>query len=294
MENYVGSVCPFCRMEIRQGDLIIVCPACGEVHHKECWEENQGCTTFGCSEQFFVAQRTTGAMSQPEPIIAMNGGTPSVQEPQSEPVPAEVQPKPEPVETQPEPEAAGEVLPEPAEELPEAEPAEQTQAEAVEEVLPESAEELSEPEAAAAETQPETVPAEEKTKKKKWITGLIIAGAAAVIILLIILFTTIFGAKHFDTLYENFTEKEWCTMAEDGRWMLLDTNPYDMDDYLDEEAWDSIKSVLTDLDFPISVAESMSQTTSSMGEQTASAGRYQVSWTYHRGTGLEVLFKSKF
>ena len=25
-----------------------VCPECGIPHHAECWEENGGCTTFGC------------------------------------------------------------------------------------------------------------------------------------------------------------------------------------------------------------------------------------------------------
>jgi TM2 domain-containing membrane protein YozV len=27
-----------------------VCPACSTPHHKECWEENGGCTVFGCAE----------------------------------------------------------------------------------------------------------------------------------------------------------------------------------------------------------------------------------------------------
>ena len=26
-----------------------ICELCGTPHHKECWEENKGCTTYGCS-----------------------------------------------------------------------------------------------------------------------------------------------------------------------------------------------------------------------------------------------------
>lgn len=29
---------------------ISVCPSCSTPHHSECWEENGGCTVFGCAE----------------------------------------------------------------------------------------------------------------------------------------------------------------------------------------------------------------------------------------------------
>ena len=58
MENYIGKVCPFCKTEIKEGDSVKVCPACGIPHHESCWEENHGCTTFGCSEQHYEAQHT--------------------------------------------------------------------------------------------------------------------------------------------------------------------------------------------------------------------------------------------
>lgn len=58
MENYVGKICPFCKTEITETDAVKVCPACGIPHHEGCWEENHGCTTFGCSEQHYEAQHT--------------------------------------------------------------------------------------------------------------------------------------------------------------------------------------------------------------------------------------------
>lgn len=54
----LGKICPFCKSEIKDGDEVIVCPACGIPHHKGCWEENKGCTTFGCKEQHYEAQGT--------------------------------------------------------------------------------------------------------------------------------------------------------------------------------------------------------------------------------------------
>lgn len=48
MNDYTGKICPYCKTEFRPGDDIIVCSECDMPHHKDCWIENQGCTTFGC------------------------------------------------------------------------------------------------------------------------------------------------------------------------------------------------------------------------------------------------------
>lgn len=58
MVNYVGKVCPFCKTEIKDGDNVKTCEACGIPHHQECWDENKGCSTFGCSEQHYEPQGT--------------------------------------------------------------------------------------------------------------------------------------------------------------------------------------------------------------------------------------------
>lgn len=58
MDKYIGKICPFCKTEITADDEVMVCPACATPHHKGCWDENKGCTTFGCSEQHYVAQGT--------------------------------------------------------------------------------------------------------------------------------------------------------------------------------------------------------------------------------------------
>ncbi|HMS66395.1 MAG TPA: RING finger protein [Ignavibacteria bacterium] len=43
-----NKTCPYCQSKIKQGADSIVCPNCGTPHHKECWNENLGCTTYGC------------------------------------------------------------------------------------------------------------------------------------------------------------------------------------------------------------------------------------------------------
>ena len=48
MNDYTGKICPFCKTEFKPGDDIVVCSDCDMPHHKDCWVENQGCTTFGC------------------------------------------------------------------------------------------------------------------------------------------------------------------------------------------------------------------------------------------------------
>lgn len=58
MESYIGKLCPFCKSKFKEGDSVKVCDACGIPHHQECWDENKGCSTFGCSEQHYEPQGT--------------------------------------------------------------------------------------------------------------------------------------------------------------------------------------------------------------------------------------------
>jgi TM2 domain-containing membrane protein YozV len=43
-------VCPYCRMPFdEQSPPKIYCTACGMPHHEDCYQENGGCTVFGCT-----------------------------------------------------------------------------------------------------------------------------------------------------------------------------------------------------------------------------------------------------
>lgn len=42
------STCPYCREPLSAG-RVRECPTCHLPHHADCWEENHGCTVFGCA-----------------------------------------------------------------------------------------------------------------------------------------------------------------------------------------------------------------------------------------------------
>ncbi|MGE5405987.1 MAG: RDD family protein [Candidatus Saccharibacteria bacterium] len=46
--GYVGKTCPYCQCAITGDVEVYICPECQSPHHRECWAENGGCTTFGC------------------------------------------------------------------------------------------------------------------------------------------------------------------------------------------------------------------------------------------------------
>lgn len=76
-KEFIGKTCPYCKTQIEESDEIIVCPACNIAHHKACWEENGGCTTFGCLGK---AEGTTicyncGAELSPEQMFCAKCGT---------------------------------------------------------------------------------------------------------------------------------------------------------------------------------------------------------------------------
>ncbi len=55
-------MCPFCRFPVKKGEEVITCPDCQITLHADCWRENDGCTTYGCSSspQAAAVRRTTG------------------------------------------------------------------------------------------------------------------------------------------------------------------------------------------------------------------------------------------
>jgi S1-C subfamily serine protease len=44
-----GSGCPYCAGEVALGDPIMVCQACGTVHHRACWRQNGRCGSYTCA-----------------------------------------------------------------------------------------------------------------------------------------------------------------------------------------------------------------------------------------------------
>jgi len=45
-----GQLCPICQTGIAAAEKATFCAECKTVYHKDCWEENQGCAVYGCSQ----------------------------------------------------------------------------------------------------------------------------------------------------------------------------------------------------------------------------------------------------
>jgi uncharacterized membrane protein/predicted RNA-binding Zn-ribbon protein involved in translation (DUF1610 family) len=43
-----GPTCPICQTAIGPSEAVLACPACDQVHHRECWDDVGGCATYGC------------------------------------------------------------------------------------------------------------------------------------------------------------------------------------------------------------------------------------------------------
>jgi hypothetical protein len=44
------AICPVCQCTVVPDEEQTVCPACGLPHHSDCWNENLGCSAYGCSQ----------------------------------------------------------------------------------------------------------------------------------------------------------------------------------------------------------------------------------------------------
>jgi len=70
--NNIGKICPYCQTPIKPGIPVAICPACEIPHHKECWEENHGCTTYGCKCQHQTSLPLRESQQQPQPHRVQN------------------------------------------------------------------------------------------------------------------------------------------------------------------------------------------------------------------------------
>ncbi len=60
--DFTDKICPYCKDKLNAEDDVVICSKCEMPHHKDCWVENQGCTTFGCDGT--IQSVSNGVMSQ--------------------------------------------------------------------------------------------------------------------------------------------------------------------------------------------------------------------------------------
>ncbi len=163
-------------------------------------------------------------------------------------------------------------------------------------------------EPAVVATEPVQVEQQPKKKKKTGLIIGIVAGVVAIFVAISILLCGLGGcaalmfggSEDFNDMYSKYSGESWCTIADDGSWMRIDTNPDDYDDdylylYYDVllEACDAVQEINSDLGFGSYVYQEMQETNSLQGRQTEETDKYTVSWTYHPDSGLEVLYSIK-
>jgi len=62
-----GAECPHCASEIVLGDSIMVCQACGMVHHRACWREHGRCGSYTCAP----SRRAVLQPESSEPVLTI-------------------------------------------------------------------------------------------------------------------------------------------------------------------------------------------------------------------------------
>ena len=48
--HLVARTCPYCLSPFFRSSRAVICRVCGTPHHADCWQENGGCTTYGCTQ----------------------------------------------------------------------------------------------------------------------------------------------------------------------------------------------------------------------------------------------------
>ncbi len=67
--NTAGKTCSICQTVIVAGEHILYCPDCGLPFHHECWQENGGCSQYGCES----APRTKKQEQSPQLVSSAWG-----------------------------------------------------------------------------------------------------------------------------------------------------------------------------------------------------------------------------
>lgn len=105
---------------------------------------------------------------------------------------------------------------------------------------------------------------------------------------------TVKSGPDFNEIFINHElDDEWVYLGSDGSYLTIDTNPDDVDDYSNLEAFLKVYEINDALGLPDSLAEKMGRTSALDGRQTESYDDLEVSWKYHPNRGLEITYEAK-
>ena len=131
------------------------------------------------------------------------------------------------------------------------------------------------------------------SNKNKVIVGVVVGVAAIAAVTVFVLLHGKAKGPDLQAIYDEYCSTSFASVALDGSYLSVDTNPSDLDDHTNYEAYNAIKKINEALGFPESVLYKMNQTRSLDGIQTYSNSELEVSWTYHPNRGLEVNYSLK-
>ncbi len=103
---------------------------------------------------------------------------------------------------------------------------------------------------------------------------------------------TVKDKPNFLAIYMALGSPSYASAGSDGSYLKIDTNPYNIDDYSNEDAIKDILTVNALLGLPESLTSAMGSTTALMGRQSEIFAEedVSVSWSYHPDNGLEVTY----
>lgn len=98
--------------------------------------------------------------------------------------------------------------------------------------------------------------------------------------------------KAYEEIITEYPSAVLCfEISDDGSFVSVDTNPYDIDDYSVSGAFSVIPAFHEKLGLSDYIWEEMLQTSALDGRQTDGNGQIEVSRKYHPDTGLEAIYK---
>lgn len=101
------------------------------------------------------------------------------------------------------------------------------------------------------------------------------------------------GGVDFEKVVETANASLCSEVASDGSYLIVDTNPYNIEDFYDADFLEALKTINTELGFSDALYEKMLQTRALDGRQTDENDKISVSWTYHPDNGLQVMYEKK-
>lgn len=94
-------------------------------------------------------------------------------------------------------------------------------------------------------------------------------------------------------IYSEYCKSSFASLALDGSYFSVDTNPNDIEDHIDYDAYLAIVAINKALNLPESVLNKMESTRALDGMQSYSNDELEITWTYHPDNGLEISYALK-